>query len=429
MRLMTRAARAALAGAAALFTSGCGFFVPDYVHTEWRDAVTTSVLARPEQPREMVGLALSGGGTRAAVFAATAIEELDRLGIAEKVTHLSSVTGGAFASTCHEPPPPPDCATPQCRADHFATFRETLRSNLGGATFRRQLTNPGRFTSPTRRSVSLKESLDAAFLEGATFGDLPRSPALLINAARYTDGRRFVFSNLALPDEAYDHRFLSQPALRAASFSRPGCPRPAPDAMPLSFAVAASASFPLFFGPVTLEAPVDCAGTSTEYWHFGDGGVIENLGTETLREIVLRAALEGRPFKRVTILSMDGEQLHTPAEMLQQADVGIWTSNPGIVVDTTKTRARAYAELIWERIARELGVEIKIVRMRYTDSQLTEWPESCAVESRSGVSILAHLKQIATGLSISDCDADLMEAAARDLVRRNLGTGELFALN
>lgn len=428
--LRTLALRVALKAALLLGVSalsGCGFVIPDHVHTEWRAAVTSSV-PPVEAPEEMIGLALSGGGSRAAVFASAVIEELDKIGIVQRVTHVSSVSGGGFAASYHVLNPPPVCVAPGCREAHFAAFRAAMRADLWGATLARQFGAPGRLTSPTRRAISLMESLDAAFLRNVTFGDLPPSPVLLINAARYDDGRRFVFSTLPLPEEDYGDPLLGKDALRAASFARPGCPRGAPARMPLSFAVASSAAFPGAFGPVTLEAPAACAGEATEFWHLGDGGIIENYGVETLREIVLRRAGEGRPFRRALIVSVDAELRHSPEAMLQEPDARLWTTNPGIVVDTAKTRAEAYRDLVWAQVARERGLEIEIVHLRYTDAELAEWPASCASERAAGLSVARHLAQIETGLSISDCDADLMEAAARDLVRRKLDGGAVAAL-
>ena len=43
-----------------------------------------------------VGLALSGGGSRSAVFGAAVLKELDRVGILRQVDVLSAVSGGAL---------------------------------------------------------------------------------------------------------------------------------------------------------------------------------------------------------------------------------------------------------------------------------------------------------------------------------------------
>src|SRR5206468_4736393 len=45
-----------------------------------------------------VGLALSGGGSRSANFAASCMFQLERLGLLEKVDYISSVSGGSLTA-------------------------------------------------------------------------------------------------------------------------------------------------------------------------------------------------------------------------------------------------------------------------------------------------------------------------------------------
>src|SRR5204862_4269572 len=48
-----------------------------------------------------VGLALSGGGSRSANFAASCMFQLERLGLLDKVDYISSVSGGSLAASCY----------------------------------------------------------------------------------------------------------------------------------------------------------------------------------------------------------------------------------------------------------------------------------------------------------------------------------------
>lgn len=400
---------AALLMAATL--SGCGFFVPDHVHEQWRQPrlseLNAGALGQPGAGQAMVGLALSGGGSRAAVFAAAVIAELDAAGIASAVTHVSSVSGGGFAASYFVLKRP-------AGADGFDAFKQTMRADYFWDMELRQLSHPGRITSPTRRAISLQEALDDRFLDGATFADLPARPALLVNATRYDDGRRFLFSPLAVPEAPGEDRILAYDALRAASFSRPGCPRPTPADMPVSLAVATSAAFPPALGPVTLAAPADCEGSAVEYWHLGDGGVIENSGVETLEELLLRDVNRGGGMRRGVIFAVDASKAAFDPATLQEDDLRLWTTNPGIVVDAAKARGEAYHDLTWERVLEEKGVELAVVRIRYTDAALAETPESCGGDlSADAARLAARLADIPTDLAISACDADLMEAAAK----------------
>jgi predicted acylesterase/phospholipase RssA len=139
------------------------------------------------------------------------------------------------------------------------------------------------------RGQGLDRGLDRRFLAGKTFGDLyaagPGLPVLLVNAASYDEARRFLFSSVCIGAETG--------ALRSASFSRPGCERAVPQDFPVSLAVTASAAFPGLFGPVALEVPASCDVAEPEWWHLGDGGMIDNSGIDTLEEVVLEAVEAG----------------------------------------------------------------------------------------------------------------------------------------
>ena len=68
------------------------------------DAVVPCAMPVPERDT-LVGVALSGGGSRAALFGASGLEALAGLRLAdgssliEKINHLSSVSGGSIAAT------------------------------------------------------------------------------------------------------------------------------------------------------------------------------------------------------------------------------------------------------------------------------------------------------------------------------------------
>jgi predicted acylesterase/phospholipase RssA len=108
----------------------------------------------PAPDREvLVGVALSGGGSRAALFGAAGLEALGRLqapgggSVLEQMTYLSSVSGGSVAATyyaSHKPPRETPVLTPAgtFTAEYetfFAGAHEKLRQDFEGALLRRQL--------------------------------------------------------------------------------------------------------------------------------------------------------------------------------------------------------------------------------------------------------------------------------------------------
>ncbi len=414
--------RLALIALACGLTGGCVAFTPDKIHYVWDadDQATCEACGNDPAPEEFVGLAFSGGGSRAAVFAAAGVQALHDRGLMNGVTHISSVSGGSFAASYLAVRPLDACAAAAdaaaCEADYFNTFNAAMRTNVFRPMEARQVTNLNRFLSPTRRISSLQEVLNKSFLDDATFGDLRDSPALFINAASFDTGRRFVFSNHVIPETPDIDDPLSREELRAASFSRPGCPHATPDDVPVSLAVATSAGFPPALGPVAIKVEPACGVGTSQYWHLGDGGILENTGVESLTDAVLRLARAGTPPRRAVIYSFDAGMKTVPEESLQISDLRLWTSNPARVVDIVYERGQAYRDVIWKLQSAELGFDAEILTFRYTDAVLAEWPASCGAGVRKDNSPMQQLRTIKTALSITPCNADLMQAAAEAVV-------------
>jgi predicted acylesterase/phospholipase RssA len=427
----------------ALLSTGCVFIMPDRIHytlEPLKDEPRSecSPVDRGDGGVEIVGLGLSGGGSRAAVFGAAGLEALWEHGLLSQATHLSSVSGGSFASS-YFAANHPACEDEACWREFFSELKEAMRYNYFDRMELRQIYKPNRFLSPTRRTLSLQEVIDGRFLHHKTFGDLAKQaadapdglarPALLINATSYDEGRRFVFSNLCFPEGVEDVRNpcdpLTQPALRARTFSRAGCPRTVPDDFKLSLAVATSAAFPPLIGPVAFEVPTTCEDGETEWWHLGDGGIIDNTGVDTLEEIVLLEARDGRStLERVLIVSLDSGRTVTTEQMLRTKSLRLFTRNPGRVAEMTTPRGNAYHDLVWERTKRDLaarGTLFETISIRYTMADLDRWPESCGEDEAGDAdatrrAILARLEAVPTDLEITECHADLVEMAAHKAV-------------
>jgi NTE family protein len=54
-----------------------------------------------ERTQKKIGLALSGGGYRAAAYHIGTLRALNRLGILDKVDVISSVSGGSITAACY----------------------------------------------------------------------------------------------------------------------------------------------------------------------------------------------------------------------------------------------------------------------------------------------------------------------------------------
>ena len=142
--------RAALVLLGALVLTGCASAVAVRVPQAGPDTACIT----PAPDREiLVGVALSGGGSRAALFGAAGLEALGRLpapgggSVLEQVAYLSSVSGGSVAATTYasqKPPRETPVLTPEgaLTAEYetfFAEYQEKLRQDFESALLRRQL--------------------------------------------------------------------------------------------------------------------------------------------------------------------------------------------------------------------------------------------------------------------------------------------------
>ena len=419
---------------ACTMTNGCVAFIPDRIHYEWdannaSSCVDCSIEAGGD---DFVGVAFSGGGSRAAVFAAAGAEALHRRGLLQQTTHISSVSGGSLASAYLVSMPVADCQslpTPadreECEAAYFTKFKNTMREDFVIPMEFRQVSNINRFLSPTRRITSLQETFDNQFLQERTFGQLPKFPILLINAASYDTSQRFVFSNAIIQQStnktSADNSAISifaDQTLKASTFSLDGCAHQTPDDFPLSLAVASSAAFPPALGPVSIKVLPACKLSKIQYWHLGDGGILDNSGVETLQEIIVRRAQGPRPLKQAKIFAFNAENGLTPEEISDIDNLQLWTTQPGRFHYIASVRGDAYRALVWKDIEEKLDIPIEIVTFNLVDAAIDDkpWPESCSASDRKAGTPKAKLKTIPTSFKISRCNADLIEIAAKQLV-------------
>jgi len=215
---------------------------------------------------------------------------------------------------------------------------------------------------------------------------------------------------------------LAQRALQAFTFSRPECIRPVPSDLPVSLAVATSASFPGLLGPVSIRAPSACDSDEPEWWHLGDGGVIENQGIDSLEEVLLRRlADDGPPLEKALFLSLDAGA-HSVAETLRRErnfKMNLDTAKLGLVVESPFMRGQAYHDIFWDEMRDELakeGIGYEQIVFQYGKAELEDAPASCTKEISKGKTVHDLLLEIKTRLKLPECHVDLLELAAHQVV-------------
>ncbi len=446
----------------ALLTTGCVSAVA--YHAPKAGPETTCIVPAPERDL-LVGVALSGGGSRAALFGAASLEALGRVrapgggSVLEQVAYLSSVSGGSIAAAyfasqkpSREKPvlTPEGTLTDEYQA-FFARFREGVEQDIESALIWRQIGSFRWILNSSLAARSLAEILNERLLGPTTLGDLAQreargdSPQLLLNTTLYNNGRRFVITTL--PQEAGHFDFFQD--LRAA-MARQGKTADYPpilhkrwesvlaltpldlgiDPCPvlLAGAVAGSASFPPLVGPISFEV-----GEEKRYWHFGDGGLYDNTGVESLLFVFLKQ-LQEQKARRALIIAFDSSFPFSVGERRLSLRVEPWklltydfSRIPGIMEE----RAGAYAALFFRSMQIE-GVfpdsqTLRVLFVRHTDAKwqddLSDLPEACRNESPpldSPADVTERIAEIPTRLRLpSECDRQLLITAAAKVVAQS----------
>lgn len=422
--------------------------------------------ATPAPDREiLIGLSVSGGGSRAALFAAGAIEALASMGVGpkrrsvlEEVSYISSVSGGSLASayyvlkkpTREVPMLAPDGKLTEGYREFFKSFKDAMARDYEGPLFWRQMFRL-RWFNPAWTARSLSEILDEDYLGGTTFDGLARrekagdSPRFLINTTLYNDGRRFVLSTLNRESLRYD--FLNE--LRR----RPGWEEASPESkqilrtrwealqsqtpqdlkldvcgIKVASAVAASMSFPPIIGPISFRVEGE-----DDYWHVGDGGLSDNTGGESLLMVLLKKLQDGTA-KRAVIIALDSSfPFDVGGKVLNHRHEGfsLFSYDFSRIPSIMEERSLAYRAMFF-RVAQQQGLlpgslGLVLIGLRHTDAKwkedLSDLPDSCRKEGvkwKSPRDVSEHLAGIVTRLWIeSACDRDLVLTAAHKLVSQH----------
>lgn len=221
------------------------------------------------QDGRFIGLAISGGGSRAANFGGAVMLELQQRGMLDQVDVISGVSGGTLPAVYYGL---------GAKAGPFETeaVRKTLGYDFQGNWLWRWLLphNIFRFwfTDFTRSDIMV-QVFNAHLTHRATFADLRPHPKILLNSTVHNDHTRFTFT---------DDRFAALHSNLAKYH--------------VANAVNASSAFPGAFDDVALEnyspaAPAALKEPGVEqvrYLHLYDGGPIDNLGLQAMLEYLNR---------------------------------------------------------------------------------------------------------------------------------------------
>jgi len=184
--------------ACALLATGCATAVA--LRAPVAGPQTTCIIPAPERDL-VVGVALSGGGSRAALFGASGLEALAQVrapgggSLMDQVSYLSSVSGGSVAASYFAMKKPsketavlgPDGALTDDYKTFFAGYKDTVSQDFESALLWRQIGSFRWILNPALAAQSLTELFTERLLGPVSFGDLSAreargdSPRLIIN--------------------------------------------------------------------------------------------------------------------------------------------------------------------------------------------------------------------------------------------------------
>jgi len=450
--------RVGLALVSAVFLAGCAS--ASYVtvkRAETPGPCMTDVPARDL----LLGVALSGGGSRAALIAEAGLEALaglrtaDGVSVINKINHLSSVSGGSLSATYYMLKKPgrdvpvlnADGSLSEAYRAFFEQYRTALSQDFETRLIWRQLLS-FRWINSALAARTLAEILESKLYGQARLGDLAArekagdAPGLIVNTTLYNNGRRLAFT--WLPPQAFDYDFFAElerelkregramemtPYLRERwRLLRPMTPidlHADPCVSPLANVATASASFAPLIGPTTVRI-----GDEEAYWHIGDGGLYENSGLESLLFLYLKQ-LQIKRAKRALIIALDssfpfavGEKQLTQRSQPFSLLNFDFTRIPSIMEE----RASTYQALFFRTLQLEGefpdSKTLSVIFLRHTDAKfaadLSDLPPACKTEPelmKTPEDVADRIAAIPTRLGLSSaCDRDLLYVAAQKLV-------------
>lgn len=232
-----------------------------------------------ENDMKKIGLALSGGGTRAMAFHCGVIRWLADTECLEQVTHISSVSGGSLLtglilrlSSWKWP------SSGHYKVEVLPRVRKSLTEQDLAYQATVRLFNPSNWKYLLSRANILAQTIEANWDINVQLTNLPVQPVWSINGTTAETGRRFRFKKTAVGD--YELGYADAVNFKVAE------------------AMAVSAAFPGLIGPFAIKT-TDFTWHKRESWgaslesaerkqppfkhlHLYDGGVYDNLGTEPL---------------------------------------------------------------------------------------------------------------------------------------------------
>ncbi len=218
-----------------------------------------------------IGLALSGGGIRAAIYHLGVLKYLAENNLLEQVTHISSVSG---ASMCVGLLYAKNNMRFPTSSEYLTTILPTLKEQILNVNLEQKAIIEAIFKFKfNKKANAIALALAKHWGINGGFGDISKKPLWSVVCTSYETGKHFRFSQDIVGDWAFGY-------IKDSNF-------------PLADAIAASAAFPFLIGTYEIDTKpfewCDKSGTKIEpksdKLHLWDGGVYDNFGLEPIYQM------------------------------------------------------------------------------------------------------------------------------------------------
>ncbi|MBN1574072.1 MAG: patatin-like phospholipase family protein [Deltaproteobacteria bacterium] len=291
-------------------------------------------------------ISVSGGGSRAAVWTSSVLYELykevklpDGRSVLDEVDYISCVSGGSLASAYYCMRKPVVDTREKKEYDiFFDNYTEDMRRN-----FEKEIVSIYKpwqwkrvFLKATDKGVILQRVFDRMLTERGTknFRDLHerqlkvQCPTIIINGTVMDNGSKFLFTTLRRSDflfNTFSKTEVPEETAAAWEYILPvkeeegamfaGDIGQSIGNMRVSRAVMGSASIPLLFGPIIIEGETKKMPGKMTYFHINDGGIADNLGLETVIQLMLnRFSDPNKRYRGGLVLIIDAGHLIDPKD-------------------------------------------------------------------------------------------------------------------